>query len=67
MSEDMNVLFLDQKRKDKKKVGFVMNIPTVPRVGEELALGTNAHGTVQTVIWQFRCNGSKVDAIVVFM
>jgi len=62
----MNVLFLDQKRKAKKEVGFAIDVPTVPRVGEDLDLGPNGQGTVQGVVWQFRRGGSKADAIVIF-
>jgi len=62
----MNVLFLDKKRKAKKEVGFAMDVPTVPRAGEELDLGEDKLRTVQNVVWRFRIDGSKADAIVVF-
>ena len=62
----MNVLFLDRKRKDEKEVGFVMDVPTVPREGEYLRLGEDREGTVQGIIWTFQCDGSKADAIVLF-
>ena len=62
----MNVLFIGQKRKAKKEVGFAMDVPTVPRVGEHLDLGKDKQGTVQGVVWTFRSNGSKADAIIIF-
>ena len=62
----MNVLFLDRKRKAKKEVGFAMDVPMVPRVGENVDLGEDKQGVVQGVVWQFRSNGSKADAIVIF-
>jgi hypothetical protein len=70
----MNALFLDRKLKGNESLtapcGFVADIPTIPRVGDEIDMtygkSKKAKGRVERVIWLFNNDKDMADVAVVF-